>query len=692
MRARWYFALFGITLAAATAAAQISSTSSDTKSASASAIRLDIHATVDAAPVQDLTAADLSIVEDGTPQKIENLRHASNPARSFVVFLDTPHMRFEGARNVRVALVRFLDRLLDDDDVVGVMTPDLAAADIEFGTKAAVIPRIMQDEALWERARVGSRDPKEDRYAQCFPANQYRGIAAEMQERHREQATLDALAGLTDFLSGSRQDRTAVITLTDGWRLFGPNPRLGGVVSTNRGGFGGFGGGGRGRGGLPGGGGFPRGGTQGDDGGRDVSAASRTECEADRMALAALDDSLRLDRIADAANRAVTSFYTVYARVIAAEQTPNGKPPAVVGDQEQDPASRMDAMRQLALNTDGMPVMTSAALDGAVERINSDMTSYDVVTYRSTNNRLDGKFRSVTVRALRPAVTIRTRRGYRAAGVDDVLGTGTSSTGSAFGTVAAVTPRANFRIRTATARPGDAPTAVVWVVGELDYRARREVTWTAGGTADVTDRQSVHRAVSDIETHLSSVDVLVNNAGSMSAIGPIWEVDPDDWWTDVQTSLLGAFVCCRALVPGMIERRRGRVVNLTSYVAVRPSPYLSGYAAAKAGLASLTEALAASLEPYGVCAFAVAPGFTDTELTRAARQSNAGAQWLPGFGEGRVVGADRSAALITWLAEGFGDALNGRFLHTLDDVESIVERIDEVRQKELYAPRIRRLD
>jgi len=519
MRARSYFALFGITLAAATAAAQISSTSSDTKSASASAIRLDIHATVDAAPVQDLTAADLSIVEDGTPQKIENLRHASNPARSFVVFLDTPHMRFEGARNVRVALVRFLDRLLDDDDVVGVMTPDIAPTDIEFGAKAAVIPRIMQDEALWERARVGSRDPKEDRYAQCFPANQYRGIAAEMQERHREQATLDALAGLTAFLSGSRQDRTAVITLTDGWRLFGPNPRLGGVMSTNRGGFGGFGGGGRSRGGLPGGGGFPRGGTQGDDGGRDVSAASRTECEADRMALAALDDSLRLDRIADAANRAVTSFYTVYARVIAAEQTPNGKPPAVVGDQEQDPASRMDAMRQLALNTDGMPVMTSAALDGAVDRINSDMTSYDVVTYRSTNNRLDGKFRSVTVRALRPAVTIRTRRGYRAAGVDDVLGTGTSSTGSAFGTVAAVTPRANFRIRTATARPGDAPTAVVWVVGELDYRARREVTWTAGGTADVTvvsaDGQEVFATSIDVPASAPAFTMRGPDAGGL---------------------------------------------------------------------------------------------------------------------------------------------------------------------------------
>ena len=103
----------------------------------------------------------------------------------------------------------------------------------------------MQDETLWERARVGSRDPKEDRYAQCFPANQYRDVASEMQERHREQATLDSLSRLIDFLATARETRTAVITLTDGWRLFGPNPRLGGNISNSRpGGFGGFGGGG----------------------------------------------------------------------------------------------------------------------------------------------------------------------------------------------------------------------------------------------------------------------------------------------------------------------------------------------------------------------------------------------------------------------------------------------------------------
>jgi len=487
-------------------------------------VRLDIHPSADGSPVQDLSPSDVDLLEDGTPQKIDSLTHATDPARSFVVFLDTPHMRFEGARDVRVALVRFLDRLLDADDVIGVMTPDIAPADITFGVKASVLPAIMQDEAFWERARVGSRDPKEDRYAQCFPANQYRDVASEMQERHREQATLDALSGLVDFLA-SRSTRTAVITLTDGWRLFGPNPRLGGNVSSNRpGGFGGFGGGGRGgRGGFPGGAGSPRGGRSqgGDDDGRDVSGVSRTECEADRLALAALDDSLRLDRIADAANRTLTSFYTIYARAVAAGQTPTGKPPAVVANEEQDPASRMDAMRQIASNTDGLAVMTGPALEGALSRIAADMSGYDVIAYRSSNNRLDGKFRSVTVRSLRPGVVIRTRRGYRGASVDEVLGPGTSTAvDSAFGSVAAVSSRANFRIRTALARSTEASDATLWVIGELDYRARREVAWTAGGVADITivgaDGQEVLARSVDVGANALSFTMRAPDSGGLA--------------------------------------------------------------------------------------------------------------------------------------------------------------------------------
>lgn len=209
--------------------------------------------------------------------------------------------------------------------------------------------------------------------------------------------------------------------------------------------------------------------------------------------------------------------------------------------------------------------------------------------------------------------------------------------------------------------------------------------------ADVTDAQAVRDGVAAIEDRLGSITVLVNNAGTLQAIGPLWEIDPDDWWTDVQTSLGGTFNLCRAVVPRMIERAEGRIVNVTSYVALRPAPYQTGYAAAKAAVGSLTEGLASSLDAYGIKVFAVAPGFTRTEMTRHLMESEAGRRWLPEVGTGRVVDAERSAQLITLLAGGAGDELNGRLLHALDEVETLLARMDEIRRDDLYVPRLRRL-
>jgi NAD(P)-dependent dehydrogenase (short-subunit alcohol dehydrogenase family) len=225
----------------------------------------------------------------------------------------------------------------------------------------------------------------------------------------------------------------------------------------------------------------------------------------------------------------------------------------------------------------------------------------------------------------------------------------------------------------------------------------RELVVERGGkaiaaVADVTDPQAVRDASVAVAEQLGErVALLVNNAGSLRAIGPLWEVNPDDWWTDIRTSLGGAFVCCREFVPGMIEREEGRIVNLTSYVAVRPTPYQTGYAAGKAALASLTEALAASLDGTGVKAFSVAPGFTETEMTRNLVESEAGQRWVPEAGKGRIVDVERSARLIAFLASGAGDVLNGRFIHALDDVDDLLLRIDEIRREDLYAPRLRRL-
>src|SRR5262249_55874448 len=183
--------------------------------------------------------------------------------------------------------------------------------------------------------------------------------------------------------------------------------------------------------------------------------------------------------------------------------------------------------------------------------------------------------------------------------------------------------------------------------------------------ADVTDAVAVENAAATIERTLGSIDVLVNNAGSMCAIGPMWLVDQHDWWADVNTSIGGAFNFCRTVVPGMVERRRGRIVNITSYAAVRAAPYESGYGCGKAALASLTESLAASLDEYGIRVFSVAPGFTETDMTRRLSESEAGRTWLPGLAGRQPVSVERTAQLVASLAGGHGDGLNGRVIHSL---------------------------
>src|SRR5205085_12021504 len=117
-----------------------------------------------------------------------------------------------------------------------------------------------------------------------------------------------------------------------------------------------------------------------------------------------------------------------------------------------------------------------------------------------------------------------------------------------------------------------------------------------------------------------------------------------------------AYNLCRAVVPDMITRCRGRIVNVTSYAALRPAPYQTGYACGKAALAALTEALAASLADQRIAVFSVAPGFTATELTRQLTGSEAGRRWFPGEGEREPLDAASTAELIARLASGSADA------------------------------------
>ena len=96
-----------------------------------------------------------------------------------------------------------------------------------------------------------------------------------------------------------------------------------------------------------------------------------------------------------------------------------------------------------------------------------------------------------------------------------------------------------------------------------------------------TDVIMVGLNIAETEARLGPIDFLVNNAGSASVIGPVWETDPDDWWREMEVNLRGPLLCARAVLPGMIARRRGRIVNMAAGVGLTPAPYTSAYACSK---------------------------------------------------------------------------------------------------------------
>jgi len=470
-------------------------------------VRVDMYATQNGQPIHDLQLGDIDVLEDGVPQKVETFEHvqvqpagpqearvepntvaesrqmvADARARVFVIFLDTYHTQIEGSSNMRLPLVRFLDRVLGPEDLVAVMTPEMSASDITFGRKTIVISNIMQDEWTWgRRGRTGAdNDPKEDLYEACYRGQQGADdIAPEMKERRRERLTIDALEDLIVHLRGLREERKAVLMVSEGWRLFGENRRLARPVS--------------GRGALPGPDVFRRG-RGGEPARRPANGATGVdlnECEADRVALSLMDNTRRVRDLTDAANRGNVSFYPVYPRGLAAFDAPIGpdRPPAPAVDRA-NLAARQDTLRELAGNTDGLAVVNTNDIDGALRRIVADLSSYYLLGYYSTNTKLDGRFRNITVRVRRPDVEVRARRGYRGLTAGELLAAGDSEKATA-GPAAApvsvvVNPRAPFRIRTSV-WTGDAGSAGarVWVVGELDYAIRKALAWSAGATADV---------------------------------------------------------------------------------------------------------------------------------------------------------------------------------------------------------------
>jgi VWFA-related protein len=491
-------------------------------------VRVDMYASVDGKSIEDLTAEEVEVLEDGAPQKLEAFEHvlvrpggpqearrepntveqsrqmaAEARARVFVIFLDTYHTTIEGSANMRLPLIKFIDRLLGPDDMVALMTPEMGASEIALGRKTTVISNIMQAQWMWGRhGRLVDNDPKEDLYEECYGAAGT--IAKEMKARRREKLTLDALSDLMVHLAGVREERKALVVVTEGWQLFRPNANLtSGDDGRNRL---------RPEDVL---GRTPR--PQPSDGGTSTKqGSSRVECEADRVALAAMDHTERLRDITDEANKGNVTFYPVYARGLVAFDAPIGpdRPPSIRED-NNNLRVKQDGLRFLADNTDGTAIINTNNIDGGLQRIVDDLSSYYLFGYYSTNTKLDGRFRNITVRVKRPGARVRARRGYRGRTADELISSasGAAASGAPNALTAALTPvagfnaRSQFRIRTsswARQAAGSDPLGAFWVVGELDYRTRRELAWTATAKADVVilaaDGSEVMSRTLDVKT------------------------------------------------------------------------------------------------------------------------------------------------------------------------------------------------
>jgi 3-oxoacyl-[acyl-carrier protein] reductase len=147
------------------------------------------------------------------------------------------------------------------------------------------------------------------------------------------------------------------------------------------------------------------------------------------------------------------------------------------------------------------------------------------------------------------------------------------------------------------------------VAGQLGAEAR-------GFGCDVADTASVAKLVADVEAAFGSLDILVNNAG-LTRDNLLMRIKDDDWDAVIDANLRGAFAAIRAASRGMMKRRWGRIINISSVVGIMGNKGQANYAASKAGLIGLTKSVAQELASRNILANAIAPGFIETDMTAA---------------------------------------------------------------------------
>lgn len=555
-------------------------------------VRVDVFPTKDGAPVLDLQQDDFELLEGGVPQKIEQFEHvairaagpqdtrieptsvaesrqmAQNPrARVFVVFLDTYHVELTGSHNIRRPLVEALDHVIGPDDLVAVMTPEMSATDIAFARKTITIEGFLGRYWDWgERDRIIPIDPADAEYEMCYPGNG--DVVSEMIARRHEKRTLDALDDLVQYLRGVREERKAILAVTDGWLLYRPNLNLMRPLSGQN---------------VPSGpaiGIEPRGGKLTT---KDTSAnpSPNNRCEADRVNLAQIDDERDFRELLDRSNRANASFYPIDPRGLPAFDSPINAALPVDVDLARL-RQRESTLRTLAGATDGLAIVASNDLGGGLRRAVADLSSYYLLGYYSTG-KLDGRFHSITVHVKRPGVQVRARRGYLAATpgaavtaarspavVGDPVDVEALATQAALGSLAEFQRELPLRVQAAAGwkRGPAAPVATFWIVADASGSAssgRDEVRLKADPTHENAGSGSSRTFdVSVIGASGATVGRASAPSGARSVLIPVSasEAAPGDYTVRVRSEAFGTATVRATLraapdTAGAIVMRRG---------------------------------------------------------------------------------------------------------------------------------------
>ena len=491
-------------------------------------VRVDAFPTKDGKPLFGLTADDFEVFEDDVRQRIQTFEHvvidtgtpmaariepnsvregermAANPRnRVFVVFLDVPHVEVSGSHHIKEPLIRLLSGMMGPDDLVAVMTPLMPPTELTFGRKTEVIEQQLRDNWPWgKRFALSPMDAREQDYAGCYPrqssdSSATSRLAKEMIDRRRERLVLESLHDLVTYLGGIREERKAILTITEGWQLYRPNAELTKLRKDPLTGL---------EDPIPGH--EPIG--VGPDGVLRRSphtvtsgGATKYDCDSDRLTLASMDNDRYFRDLLDLANRWNASFYPIDPRGLPAVDDPIGPDPPLPPHVSQARLKyKLERLKELAENTDGLAILNNNDLHQGLKRVSEDLTSYYLLGYYSTNTKLDGTFRSLKVRVKKPGVNMRARRGYRAATEADVRSAraaasvavpeATAAATTAIAELARIRPDVPFVLRAVAGPSGSASeVSAIWIAGELQTGKGIEggaatIEISGGGIAETT--------------------------------------------------------------------------------------------------------------------------------------------------------------------------------------------------------------